>query len=141
MVCVERTPSPLLVYSSRVVPGQVKDGNMCNRLPKDKSDLPAKLHLDKKQATVSRPLGSIDPLVGPLGTTFGQVHARWSLISSSGCLPPLYVGLACQVDPSCKCDAGRDLLCSLFTSSSCFCLIPNLHPKIVKYANISVKLG
>jgi hypothetical protein len=67
VVCVERTPSPLLVYSSRVVPGQVKDGNMCNRLPKDKSDLPAKLHLDKKQATVSRPLGSIDPPSGAIG--------------------------------------------------------------------------
>ena len=58
MVCVERTP-PLLVYSSRVVPGQVKDGNMCNRLPKDKSDLPAKLHLDEKQAMIGRPIGSI----------------------------------------------------------------------------------
>ena len=58
VVCCQRAPPPFIL--SRAVPGRAKNGNKHNRLPKDKSDLPAKLHLDGKQATIGRPIGSVD---------------------------------------------------------------------------------
>jgi hypothetical protein len=57
------------------------------------------------------------------------------------CLPPLNVGLVCQVGPPCKCDVGWDLLCTFSALSACFLLILDLNSEMAKYANTSVQQG
>ena len=68
-MCGESGGRPLL-YLLEVGSCQDKYGNIRNRLQDDQSDLPAKVHLDRRLSRFGRTMGSTGPTLAALATAF-----------------------------------------------------------------------